>query len=100
MGGRYVYLNFYGTPIFFGGVCARYDSGIHFRNPLYHSLDCSAIFEPAINDCAPLRFLYRKIYVKIILLNSLASASLFSRWVAYDNLSDGVQGHTSCLPQR
>lgn len=67
---------------------------------MYHSLDCSAIFEPAINDCAPLRFLYRKIYVKIILLNSLASASLFSRWVAYDNLSDGVQGHTSCLPQR
>jgi len=36
MGGRYVYLIFYGTPIFFGGVCARYDSGIHFRNPLYH----------------------------------------------------------------
>ncbi len=35
MGGRYVYLIFYGTPIFFGGVCARYDSGIHFRNPLY-----------------------------------------------------------------
>jgi len=35
MGGRYVYLIFYGTSIFFGGVCARYDSGIHFRNPLY-----------------------------------------------------------------
>ncbi len=40
MGGRYVYLIFYGTPIFFGGVCARYDSGIHFRNPLY--LYCGA----------------------------------------------------------
>jgi len=38
MGGRYVYLIFYGTPIFFGGVCARYDSGIHFRNPLYAGL--------------------------------------------------------------
>jgi len=37
MGGRYVYLIFYGTPIFFDGVCARYDSGIHFRNPLYYA---------------------------------------------------------------
>jgi len=35
MGGRYVYLIFYGTPIFFRGVCARYDSGIHFPIALY-----------------------------------------------------------------
>ncbi len=39
MGGRYVYLIFYGTPIFFRGVCARYDSGIHFPIALYRAIE-------------------------------------------------------------